>query len=73
MEYTELIDKFGIKVKYLRLINKLTQEQFAEKMNVDTQYLSDIECGRRNITMKTISKISEVLKINPEKLFSFDA
>lgn len=72
MSYNELLNKFGVKLKYLRLMNNMTQEELAEKLEVDSHYLSDIECGRRNITMKTIYKIASTLNVSPEKLFNFN-
>lgn len=49
----------------------MTQEELAEKLSVDPHYLSDIECGRRNITLKTICKISDALHVGIEQLFIF--
>lgn len=71
MNYDNFLNKFGVKLKYLRLINNLTQEELAERLGVDAHYLSDIECGRRNITLKTVFKIAEALSVDVEKLFSF--
>ena len=72
MTYENLCKKFGIKLKYYRLIKKITQEQLAEKLNVDSHYISDIECGRRNITFKTLYKITKALDLDIHKLFIFD-
>ena len=72
MEYNILLKKFGIKVKYLRLMNNMTQDNLAEKLKVDTHYLSDIERGRRNISFKTMHKIASVLDVEPKVLFNFD-
>ncbi|HIS37507.1 TPA: helix-turn-helix transcriptional regulator [Candidatus Scatousia excrementigallinarum] len=71
MSYEEISSKFGVKLKYLRLLKNMTQEELAEKLSVDPHYLSDIECGRRNITLKTICKISDALHVGIEQLFIF--
>ncbi len=49
----------------------LTQEGLAEKANVDTAYLSDVERGRRNLTIDNIEKIAKGLKVEPLRLFLF--
>lgn len=54
MEYKDLCVNFGNKLKYYRLMQGYTQEKFAEKLGVDSHYISDIECGTRNITFKTL-------------------
>ncbi len=38
---------FGKNVKYYRFLKKLTQEQLAEKIDIDITSISDIECGAR--------------------------
>ena len=35
MNYTDFCKNFGIKLKYYRLMRNLTQEEFAEKIDVD--------------------------------------
>lgn len=72
MNYIELRKNFGNKLKYYRLKNGYTQERLAEKLGVDAHYISDIECGSRNITFRTLAKLIEALEVEPYKLFSFD-
>ena len=72
MDYDEFNSKFGTKLKYYRLLNGLTQEDLSEKLDVDAHYISDIERGTRNITMKTFHKIAVALGVEPYKLFYFD-
>lgn len=72
MEYKDLCAKFGNKLKYYRLMHGYTQEKLAEKLGVDSHYISDIECGTRNITFKTLYKIMTAIEVEPNKLFTFD-
>lgn len=72
MEYKDLCVNFGNKLKYYRLMQGYTQERFAEKLGVDSHYISDIECGTRNITFKTLYKLMSALDVPPYKLFTFD-
>lgn len=71
MEENNLLVNFGIKLKYWRLKRKLTQEELAEKLLVAPHYISDIERGRRNITMQTINRLAAALDIEVHRLFNF--
>ncbi len=65
MGYQELITG-GI--KRLRLTNKLTQEQFAEKISMSVQGYRNIEHNRYLPTAETIDKICDVFNISPIRL-----
>lgn len=71
MNYNELLKKFGVKLKYYRNMKNLTQEQLAEIIESDIRYLSNVECGKRNITFKTLAKLCEALDIDAVSLFDF--
>ena len=72
MDYKSLSKKFGNRLKYYRLMQGYTQEKLAEKLGVDSHYVSDIECGTRNITVKTLWKLMTALEVETSKLFTFD-
>ena len=55
-------------IKRLRLNSKLTQEQFAEKINMSVQGYRNIEHNRYLPTAETIDKICNVFNINPIEL-----
>lgn len=71
MEYEELCLNIGLKIKFFRQQRRITQAILAEKLNMDVRYLSDIERGKKNITLKTIHKIATILGINPIELFVY--
>lgn len=56
--------QFGMRVKYLREQAKLSQEDLALECGLSKNYISDIECGRRNPTLKVMEKIARGLRIN---------
>ena len=56
--------QFGMRVKYLREQRKLSQEDLALECNISKNYLSDVECGRRNPTLKVMNKIAKGLKVD---------
>ena len=56
-------------IVYWRLKRKMTQEEFAYQMKSSTQYISQIENGKRNISIDYINRLSEVLKIEMYELW----
>ena len=62
----ELKEHFGKRLKYLRESKKLTQEQFAEKIDISSRALSSIECGKMFVTAETIEKSAERWKLIPK-------
>ncbi|MBG6111716.1 transcriptional regulator with XRE-family HTH domain [Flavobacterium sp. CG_9.10] len=50
-------EKFGQKVKLLREQKEISIEHLANISNVDRNYISDIEKGKRNVSITIIEKI----------------
>ena len=65
MKYQELISS---KIKELRLKHNLTQEEFAEKIGLSLNGVSNIERNRYQPTANTIDKICKVFRITPAEL-----
>lgn len=65
MKYQELLNT---NIKKLRQENNLTQEEFAEKIGISIQGLSNIERNRYQPTADTIDKICNAFKITPCEL-----
>lgn len=59
-----LQNELGLKIRQLRKSKGLTQEQLAEKLDIDNKHLSRIEKGKHMPTYNIIKKLSEVLEIN---------
>jgi transcriptional regulator with XRE-family HTH domain len=59
---------FGAAVRARRKKVALTQEQLAELTDLDPTYISGIERGRRNPSLKNIVKIAYALKTSLAKL-----
>lgn len=53
----EIKGKFGQKVKELREQKSFSIEQLANISNVDRNYISDIEKGKRNVSIEIMEKI----------------
>lgn len=50
-------EKFGAKVKAMRELKGISIEHLANISNVDRNYISDIEKGKRNVSIEIIEKI----------------
>lgn len=59
----------GNNVKKLRKHNKLSQEKFAEKINISMQLVSKIECGKSYMAYRTLEAICDVFNIQPVYFF----
>ncbi len=63
----ELI-RFGENVRQQREELEWTQEQLAEKADLDQTFISGIERGSRNPTIITVNKLARALKITVSEL-----
>jgi transcriptional regulator with XRE-family HTH domain len=55
-------EKFGQKVKTLREEKSMSIEHLANISNVDRNYISDIEKGKRNVSITIMEKIITALE-----------
>ena len=67
----DFLGKFGHKVKEFRKLSGLSQEKFAELIEVSPTTVTAIERGRNFVTYATLKNICEVLNIEPKQLFDF--
>jgi len=72
----ELFDIIGKNVKYYRQLynlnkEKLTQEQLAEKINVSTALIGNLESNKINqgISVITLYRLSQVLEVPIDNFF----
>ena len=63
--------QIGKRIQFLRKQKGFSQEKFAEAINIATTSLSYIETGRGFMTLQTLQKISETLKVEPYEIFQF--
>ncbi len=61
----------GKRIHNLREEKRLTQEELEERTGINARYISAVECGRRNITVKTLEKIAEGLEVEVYELFLY--
>lgn len=59
----------GKRIRSLRKIRDLSQEELAEKADISSKYLGEIERGRSNLTIDIMEKLSAALEVNVVDLF----
>lgn len=57
------------KLKKLRIKNKYTSQQMADKLGISKSFYSQIETGSRRLTYNMAVKISAILKRKPDYIF----
>ena len=62
--------KFGQAIKALRKKRQFTQEDLSEKSDIGVQYISRIENGNANPTLKIVSALAAALEVALSDVFS---
>ena len=60
-----ILIKFGERVRNLRKLSNISIEELAFRCDLNRNYLSDVERGRRNLSLLAINKIAKTLSIKP--------
>lgn len=68
MNDRDFLKKIGIKLKVLRSLKGLSQDDIANKLDIDKSYYSKVERGLTNPTLLYLKNLSEVLDIKLEEL-----
>ncbi len=57
----EMLERMGLIIAAKRAEMCIGQKELADRAGIHRTYISDIERGRRNVTIGTLNKIAEVL------------
>lgn len=68
MDYFNIL---GANVRALRLKQKLTQEQLADRCDLHRTYIGAIERGDRNVSLKNIVILAQALNVEPFELLLY--
>lgn len=66
---TELIKRLGNRIRFLRKVKGLSQEQLGELSGLHTNYIGQVERGEKNVTVESLEKIAKGLDVTLEDLF----
>lgn len=58
-----ILVSLGRRIQAIREKAGLTQEELEEKTGVNTKYISAIERGQKNVTIKTLEKLAKGLNV----------
>jgi transcriptional regulator with XRE-family HTH domain len=64
----DVTERFGRRVRQLRIGLGLSQEALAAKCRLDRTYVSGIERGKRNVGLKNIAAIADALGVTLAEL-----
>ena len=59
----------GKNIRYYRYQNHYSQQTLAELLDISVTYMSDIECGKSNVSLDLIEQIAHLFEIPYSKLF----
>ncbi len=65
-----LLQEFGERIRELRKQKGLSQEKFSFECNLDRTYVSQVEQGRRNISLQNIKAMADALGVSIADLFA---
>ena len=71
MDATTLKSLFGRRVRSIRKLRDLTQEELAEITQLSAEYVSKLERGQSSPSFEAIVQIANALKVDPSELFNF--
>lgn len=60
--------KIGLRIAEVRVKHDLTQEELAEKIGKTSQFISNIETGKRKPSLSTLLNIAKVLNLSLDYL-----
>ena len=63
------LQKFGKRLKSLRIDRDLTQLELAEILDMSPNFIGMSERGERNTTVENVFKIARALNVKPSNLF----
>jgi transcriptional regulator with XRE-family HTH domain len=66
-----LEQRFGRKLAYIRKSKKLSQMKLAEIVDMNFNYIGQIERGEANVTIRTMHILADALDVEMKELFNF--
>lgn len=71
-EKNSLVSKIGPRIKEIRESNKMTQEQFANKIGVGRTQVTNMELDNSGLTLQNLIIICVVFKISSDHILGLD-
>ena len=66
----DILERFGQRVRELRVKRGWSQDQFAHECGMDRTYMGGIERGERNLALRNIERIANALGVTISHLMA---
>lgn len=66
----KILNRFGYAIRRIRQDRHISQEQLADMCGLHRTYISDIELGKRNVSLENIEKMALAFDISIAELFT---
>ena len=70
MDNEEFLKKIGLKLKVIRSLRGLSQDDIVNKLDIDKSYYSKVERGLTNPTLLYMKNLAEVLDVDLEDIIN---
>ncbi len=70
MNNQEFLKKIGLKLKVIRSLRGMSQDDVVNKLDIDKSYYSKVERGLTNPTLLYMKNLAEILDVNLEDIIS---
>lgn len=65
-------DRFGQRVRQLRLERHWSQEELAYRSGLHRTYISSLELGKRNVSLQAVQRLADALGVPVHTLMEVD-
>lgn len=72
MNDEEYLQRLGLKIKVLRSLKKMSQDDVVNRLNIDKSYYSKVERGLTNPSLLYLRHLAEIFEVELGKLVSAD-
>lgn len=70
ISFATLLTRVGRRIETLRKEKQWNQQELADRTGLDRTYISALECGKQNATIKVLLKLSEAFEVPFASLFA---
>ena len=70
MERISIEKRFGASVLSLRKRRGMTQAELSQRVGLQRTYISELERGKRNVSLKNAERLADALGVSVSSLFS---
>lgn len=66
---SKILLKYGQVIRKIRLEKNISQEMLADLSGLHRTYMSDVELGKRNVSLENIDRIAKALEVSISDIF----